>query len=37
MSKTDLLWLVVAGVGAVLTVLFFLLPPDKPSQHNGCK
>lgn len=37
MSKTDLLWLVVAVVGVVLTVLFFLLPPDKPSPHDGCK
>ncbi len=37
MSKTDLLWLVVAGVGVILTVLFFLLPPDKPGQHNDCK
>ncbi len=37
MSKSDLLWLLVAGIGFVLTVVFFKLPPDKPGQHDGCK
>ncbi len=37
MSKSDILWTVLACTGVALTILFFLLPPDKPKRGDDCK
>jgi bacteriorhodopsin len=35
MSKSDIIWTIVGCIGLALTVLFFMLPPDKP-KRPGC-